>query len=129
LDEDQARVAQLDPTAIALMTLSGNNYKHGGYLLCYQRSELAVGRSTVVGFRRALADGTTARRRGDSLATVILEHYADNVRRVENEYNSPYNRGAGSVDRYELEGARENLVLAEELVRRVADRRRPKLVP
>lgn len=120
LDDDQVRVSELDPSAIALLILSGEDYRHGGQLLCYRREDLIAGRSTIIGFRRELEAGTRGRVVGDSLAAVIREHYADNVRNLEIEYASPHNRGAGTLDDFELDGARQNLACAEEFARRAA---------
>lgn len=129
-DDAIPRVFSLDPSLVPLLTLRGNFYEHAGVLLCYRLEDLAAERSTVWGFQRDLLDDfAVAKRYGDSLGTVIHAPCADTVRRLEAEYASPYNRGAGSLDRHELDGARNDLARAEELLRRTAERRRPKLVP
>ena len=129
IDEDERRVFALDSSLVPLMVLSGDYYEFGGTMLCYRLEELAAGRSTILGFQADLKDGAVAKRYGDSLATVIHADAADTVRRLEKEYSSPYNQGAGSLDKYELDCAREDLACAAELIQRVVQYRRPKLVP
>jgi uncharacterized protein (TIGR02996 family) len=85
--------------------------------LCYRLDELAAGRSTIIGVWQLDDRSLVSRPYGDSLTSVLLEHFADAARRRENEYESPYNYGAGSLDKPELEWAHECLGRAEELVR------------
>lgn len=114
----------------ALYILRGDFYEYAGVMLCYRLDDLAAGLSTIWGFQSDLMDdAAVAQQYGDSLAAVIHADCADTVRRVEKEYASPYNRGAGSLDKAELDGAREDLACAAELIRRTAERRRPRLVP
>ncbi|MEO7096850.1 MAG: hypothetical protein ABI175_26565 [Polyangiales bacterium] len=128
-DDVEPRVFALDPSLVPLMILRGDFYEYAGAMICYRLDELAAGRTTIWGFQSDLMDDAVAKQYGDSIAAVIHAECADTVRRLENEYVSPYNRGAGSLDRAELDGARDNLARAEELIRRTAARRRPKLVP
>lgn len=129
MDGEERRVFVLDASLVPLMILHGDYYEYGGAMLCYRVDELAAGRSTIFGFQRDLNDGSVARHYGDSLAAVLLASAADRVTRLETEYASPNNRGAGSLDEPELEGGRANLKRVQELIRRVAERKRPKLVP
>jgi hypothetical protein len=127
MESQERRVSKLDPSLVPLLILYGNHYERGGAMLCYRLEELAAGRSTIFGFQRALPDGV-AKLYGDSLAAVIRASDADRLQRLENEFASPGNYGGGALDIHELEDARENLATADELIRRVAERRRPKLV-
>jgi hypothetical protein len=45
-------------------------------------------------------------RYGDSLVIVLHEHFAHALRRLQTEYDSPYNRGAGSTDETYVKRAR-----------------------
>jgi len=97
-------------------------------MLCYKLDELAEGRATVWGLQSDLKPGTAAKKIGDSLATVILSNSQWHAERLEKELAGPYRGGEGSVDEGEVEQAREDVKAAEELIRRTAERRRPKLV-
>jgi len=129
IDGDEKRVFGLDSSLVPLMVLYGEYYEYGGVMLCYRLEELEARRSTIFGFQSDLSDGAVAKRYGDSLAAVLHASFADSVRRLEKEYASPNNRGAGSLDKFELDGERKNLACVDELIRRVAERKRPKLVP
>jgi hypothetical protein len=120
LEEDELAVHRLDADLIPLLFLSGIDIKHGGSLLCYRTSELAAGRSTILGLPQDLVPGCVARRYGDSLLSVLREHFADRLQRREAEFVSPYNRGAGSLDQYELDGARSALAKVERLITSVS---------
>ncbi len=129
IDEEERRVFVLDAALVPLMMLRSDYYDYGGSMLCYRLDELDAGRSTVFGLQRDLKDGSVAKPCGESLGAALLASAAARVTRLEAEYASPYNRGAGSVDEPEVNGARAGLERVEELIRRTAERKRPKLVP
>ncbi|TDB84636.1 hypothetical protein E1264_23970 [Actinomadura sp. KC216] len=100
---------------------------HGGLIHCYRLSELAAGRSTVIGvpWHREDADGElSADVSGDSLLAVLHEYAAAGHRLAEWEIRQPWNRGAGSIDESEVEGARRSVETIEALQRRVDERAR-----
>ncbi|MBL9017611.1 MAG: hypothetical protein JNL83_25705 [Myxococcales bacterium] len=128
-DELERRVYQLDPTLVPLMHVYGDFYEHGGTMVSYRLSDLAEGRSTIWGLQGDLLDdAAVATRLGDSLGEVLRADAADRLQHLEAEWASPYNYGAGSLDKCELDEGRENLAACEELIRRTAERRRPRLV-
>ena len=52
---------------------------------------------------------------GESLLSVLHEHLADHHDRLSRQLRSPSNRGAGSVDREDVEEARGFVALIEDL--------------
>jgi hypothetical protein len=119
LDEDQQRLKELDSNLIGLVRLYGDGSRR---LLCYRKEELAAGRSTVFALPEDLPAGCVAKQVGDSLGAVLREYHQRRVRAAEAEYASPGNRGAGSIDAEEVEGERQGLVRAEDLIALTADR-------
>jgi hypothetical protein len=59
---------------------------------------------------------------GAFLLEVLLEHHADVLRGLEQEWRHPSNFGAGSIDLEELAEVRSLVERIEELQRRVASR-------
>jgi hypothetical protein len=76
---------------------------HGQSILCYRLDHLATGRATVFALPREFDDYTEATRAADSLLAALHEQATRAVQHIENEYNSPGNRGAGSVDLEEVQ--------------------------
>ncbi|MFJ8691749.1 hypothetical protein [Streptomyces roseolilacinus] len=116
-------VLALDPDLMPLAQIPAAKAGEDDRILCYRVEELRAGRATVFCLRAApypyseLRD-TEATRCGDSLLSVLHEVHADELRRLEEELHRPWNRGAGSVDRREVEQAREAVELVRELWRR-----------
>lgn len=125
----ELRLEALDPDLVPLLALSSDRHTHGGAWICYQRNELADGRSTVVGVPRRFAEGAIPQPFGNSLTSVLVEHFADLARQLETQYEHPSNQGAGSVEEGEVANARRWLAQAEAIATSVAERKRPKLVP
>jgi hypothetical protein len=119
----EARLVALDAELIPLLNLRTVRHMHGGSWICYRSDELAAGRSTIVGVLTDFADDDVPQRYGDSLTTVIHEHFADGVRQRELEFHHPSNVGAGSLDEGELASAHRSLARADELVAAVAERK------
>jgi hypothetical protein len=121
MDDIEQRVLALDPQLLAVMALLDPDSAHGHSILCYRLDELAAGRSTVIGlrsffYRDAVADPV---RYGDSLVTVMLEHFTEHARRRQRELDSPANRGAGALDERHASDARGGLARIEEIVRQL----------
>ncbi|WP_432968497.1 ankyrin repeat domain-containing protein [Dactylosporangium sp. CA-233914] len=133
----ERRIHDWDPDLVPLVALYADDrvdhgarkrrprVPHGDLMLCYRLSELAAGRSTVVGvpWRSAEEGGPlSVRACGDSLLTVLHE-YATAVHRLDEwEIVQPWNRGAGSIDDLEVEMSAELVEQIEELRQRVAER-------
>ena len=134
----ERRILAWDPDLVPLITLHGDSrwdhgegtwrgVPHGNRLHCYRLSELAAGRSTVFGVPwdpndddRDLAVEPT----GPSLLTVLHEHVSAQHALDEWELRQPWNRGAGSIDREEVDDSRRIVAGIEALRRRVDDRTR-----
>lgn len=93
-------------------------------IVCYRLSQLQVGRTTVYGVPEQPASGEEGprpwrvRRCGTSLLAVLHEHLADRLGLDEWEMRQPWNRGAGSIDRQEVDESRAALERVEALQRR-----------
>jgi hypothetical protein len=116
IDELEQAALALDPDLIPLLILEGPDFVHGSALLCYRLSELRAGRATIIGLPRDVDGASPPRRHGDSLLGVLHEHFADAVRRLDKEFQGPYNRGAGALDEVELRGAHADLARIDALV-------------
>lgn len=124
IGEIEQQALGIDDRLIPLMIIEDDGALHGGWFVCYRRDELAAGRATIVGlvpdfWERKLH---TVHRIGDSLTSVLHEHFANAVQRLGAAYDAPYNQGAGSVEEGEVDVARELLARADELARTVASR-------
>ncbi|MFB4295790.1 hypothetical protein [Actinomadura sp. NTSP31] len=87
------------------MLLLDDDVVLGGTFGCYRLTELAAGRTTV--FRVRVSDGHCgeAVRCADSLLDLLYDFHADIHRKLEREFGQPSDRGAGSVDRQEVDQA------------------------
>ncbi|MEV1172081.1 ankyrin repeat domain-containing protein [Nonomuraea sp. NPDC049784] len=136
----ERRIFAWDPDLVPLLALYGDpridhgakrrqpRDRHGGLIHCYSLSELAAGRSTVVGVPRRRAEEAgelSVRPTGQSLLTVLHEYATDNLRLDEWEIMQPWNWGAGSLDETQVEESRERVAEIEALQRRLSDRTRP----
>lgn len=122
MDDIEQRAFALDPALVPLLALMDPDPVHGNSLLCYRLDELAAGRSTIIGLRAFFYRDSAAvpQRYGDSLITVLFEHFADHARRRQREFDSPHNRGAGSIDETYASDARSGLARVEEIIRLLA---------
>lgn len=118
----EQRAWNVDSQLVPLVDLADSENVHGNSLLCYRLDELAQGRSTVIGLRDiTFRDAVIIPERyGVSLVTVLHEHYSQALRRLQNEFDSPYNRGAGSIDETYVSDARAALEPVEEIRRALA---------
>jgi hypothetical protein len=101
---------------------------HGDLVHCYRLSELAAGRSTVVAvpWLPAREGGELYLKPcGPSLLTVLGEYLAALHRLDEWEIMQPWNEGAGSIGREDVEASRMALKGIEALQRRLADSPKP----
>lgn len=117
MDRREQEALALVPQLLPLLILSDPYSRHGDSLLCYHLDELAAGRPTILGIPLAIDNERGPTRFGDSLISVMLEHFADRATTVEKAYHHPYNRGAGSVDRDEVESAHKRLEKIEAIAR------------
>ncbi|MFC4009855.1 ankyrin repeat domain-containing protein [Nonomuraea purpurea] len=136
----ERRIFAWDPDLVPLMALYGDAridhgaktpqpwVPHGNLILCYRLSELAAGRSTVVGvpWRRTDEGGElSVRPGGPSLLTVLHEYLTALHHLDEWEFMQPWNWGAGSIDDTTVEESRESVEELEALQRRLSVRTRP----
>ncbi|QLH27506.1 hypothetical protein HYQ63_43125 [Streptomyces sp. Rer75] len=127
LDDTERLVLALDPGLLPLVQIPAATSAGDDHIVCYRTEELREGRPTVFCLRSAAYPYSEVRdaeavRCGDSLLDVLYEVHADDARRLEEELHRPWNRGAGSVDRAEVEQAHASLELVEELRRKAAGR-------
>ncbi len=77
--ELEQKAIGVDDRLIPVLVMEDEGALHGGWFLCYRRDELAAGRASVVGLvpnfwsRKNL----TVHRVGDSLTSIIHEHWTD----------------------------------------------------
>jgi hypothetical protein len=139
----ERRIFTWDPDLVPLVALYGDyrvdhgaktpqpRVPHGDLIHCYRLSELAAGRSTVVGVpwhqaEEDLADGEWyVKPCGQSLLTVLHEYLAARHRLNEWEIMQPWNWGAGSIDDTMVEESRECVAEIGALQRRLGDRTGP----
>ncbi|MGA6155246.1 hypothetical protein ACPEIC_18065 [Stenotrophomonas sp. NPDC087984] len=113
-------VLALDPDLMPLVQIPAATAGADDRIVCYRIEELRAGRSTAFCLRAApyphseLRDAEAVRC-GESLLAVLYEVHADDLRRLEEELHQPWNRGAGSVDRGEVEAAHASLELIQRL--------------
>ena len=124
IDADELDALVRDSGLVPLLLTSAGDAKHSDLVLCYHVDELAAGRSTIVGIPMWIDYAGGPIHCGDSLLSVWHEHRIDDVRRLTKEFHSPYNRGAGSLDQDELDGAKNRLAAVEALVHALAERTR-----
>ncbi|MGR3932383.1 hypothetical protein [Streptomyces sp. BRA346] len=127
LDDTERLVLALDPGLVPLVQIPAATSAGDDHIVCYRTEELRAGRSTVFCLRSAAYPYSEVRdaeavRCGDSLLDVLYEVHADEARRLDEESRQPWNRGAGAVDRAEVEQAHASLELVEELRRKAAGR-------
>ncbi|MEV4755360.1 hypothetical protein AB0J86_09635 [Micromonospora sp. NPDC049559] len=133
----ERRIFAWDPDLVPLLTLYGDDrvdhgakepqprVPHGGLIHCYRLSELAVGRSTVVGVSRHAANEgreLSVEPCGPSLLTVLHEYVVARHRLDEWEIAQPWNRGAGSIDDMAVEESLERVAEIESLQHELAER-------
>jgi hypothetical protein len=132
----EQRIHTHDPDLVPLVQLHYENRpaygsvtplppaRHGGLITCYRYTELAAGRSTIFGVPTRLVDRPGRRADaapwrvvtcGPALLTVLYEHFIDRLHLDEWEYGQEWNRGAGSIDREDVNQSRENVRLIEAL--------------
>jgi len=134
----EQRIVAWDPDLLPLLTLyrdqrwdhgagAWRGVPHGHRLHCYRLSELAAGRSTVFGVPWDPNDDDrdlAVEPSGPSLLTVLHEHLSARHGLDEWEVRQPWNRGAGSIDRDDVDDSRRIVAGIEALQRRVDDRTR-----
>jgi hypothetical protein len=115
LDE---RVYAIDRELVPLLA-------HDHQVYCYRLDELAAGRSTIFTlWEQRMDEYSDAERAGDSLLAVLHAIAARERDGAEAEYASPANRGAGSIDRGEVDWRHEVFARIERMQREVDARSR-----
>ncbi|MFI6638408.1 hypothetical protein [Streptomyces sp. NPDC050504] len=114
LAEVEARLWERDPDLLPVLEVPGAGAGDADRVLCYRLTELRAGRPSVFALAeepypaRGIAPGG-AERCGDCLLDVVREEHARTLRALEEELNSPWNVGAGSLAADEVEDARATL--------------------
>lgn len=122
MDKYEQKILALNPQLLPLARLRNRVIKHGDSVICYHLGELAANRATIFGIQGVKAVGEEAVRYGESLLTVLHEHHVDRHRQLLWEYRLPSNRGAGSVDRDDVEEAAKDVEKIESLQQQLARR-------
>lgn len=126
MDSLDGKLLVRDPDLIPLGWCLGDDYgtdEEGdglyGQFLCYRRSELAAGRSTVfsLDFSANQDDPITAR--PDSLLAALHKHHVANAAWVAAERRRTAGHSGGGLDDEDVEIAREYVADIEDLRRRV----------
>lgn len=116
-----------DPDLIPVLRIPAARAGEDDRIVCYRLRELRAGRSTVYCLHeeaypaKGVREGEAVRC-GDSVLAVLHEEHSASLCALEAEWNSPWNRGAGSVSGDEVAQARASLELVAQL-RRTADGR------
>ena len=112
----EADAAARYPDVVLLLELTLFDAEHGGYLVGYDRHELAAGRTTVVGFdRRIPADGSPPDVLGPCLVQVLREMATDHLRMIRAQRQRWENMRYGYVDEDDERNAAAVLALVEGL--------------
>jgi hypothetical protein len=119
-EQEEHALAQ-DPDFLPLMKLEAYEARHDGWIIGYSLNELRQGRTTILGHDEDIPEsGATFQRIGDSLFSVLHEWATDHLRMTKERFQSPVNRGAGSLDPKDVERADGILRSVEEMQRKLA---------
>ncbi|MGB3441546.1 MAG: hypothetical protein WBA97_22590 [Actinophytocola sp.] len=91
----------------------------GDQFLCYRRTELAAGRSTVVSIDYAAGRDASIMTRANSLLAALHEHHIANATWVARERRRTAGHSGGGLDDEDVDAAHEMVTRIEELQRRV----------
>ena len=124
LDTFERPVLDRDPDLIPLgMCLGvdeGIGAGLGGHFLCYRRSELAAGRSTVVSIDFQADPDCPITPRADSLLAALHAHLTeDEIRMTQERHRTAGHSGGSTWDDEDLAAAHEFVAKIEELQRRL----------
>ncbi|MFD8563136.1 hypothetical protein ACFV1N_38175 [Streptosporangium canum] len=122
--DTESHILARDPDLMPLLQIPAARAGEDDRIVCYWLEELRAGRPTVFCLGAA-AYPTMEARCGESMLAVLYEEHAADLRSLEEESHSPWNRGAGSVSGDEVRQARESLELVLELQRQAAGLRTP----
>ncbi|MGW1365092.1 hypothetical protein ACWCQP_47930 [Streptomyces chartreusis] len=121
--DTEAVILARDPDLMPLLQIPAADAADEDRIICYRLTELRAGRSTVFSLE-ADAYPTTGVREGDavlcgeSMLAVLYEEHSFSLSSLEEEWNSPWNLGAGSVSGHEVAAARASLERVDDLRRR-----------
>jgi hypothetical protein len=114
------RDPDLIPLGLCLGVDEGIGTGLGGHFLCYRRSELAAGRSTVVSVEFRADPDSPITTRADSLLTALHEHHTANATWMAQWRRRTAGHSGGSIwDDEDLAAAQEFVADIEELQRRL----------
>lgn len=109
------------PSFLPLLRTGESDAEYGGYVLGYDLEELRSGRRTILGHRGDIPGaGAKLEVIGASLLDVLHAWMSDHLRMIEQQYESPVNRGAGSLERRDVDEVAGMLRGIEELQREAA---------
>ncbi|MFI9455207.1 hypothetical protein [Amycolatopsis sp. NPDC052450] len=117
-----ARDPDLVPLGWCLGEDEGTDDEQGlaNQILCYRRSELEVGRSTIFGIDFSADQEDPITPRGDSLLAALLKHHVANADWVRWERRRTAGHSGGGLDDEDVQVANQYVTIIEELLRQVA---------
>jgi hypothetical protein len=121
-EEQEAYALAANPAFIPLMKLGGNDdVRHNGYILGYDLQSLKKSGTTILGHKEDIPpSGAAFVTIGNSLLDVVHEWTADAFQKIKSQYESPSNRGFGSLTYEDVETAKRNLEMVEEMRQELA---------
>ncbi len=117
--EQERNALEAAPDFLPLMKLEAYEARHDGWIIGYSLEELRRGRTTVIGHNEDIpAASTNFQRVGESLLSVLYEWAIDHQRMTKERFDSPDNRGAGSIEPEDVERAKDILKAIEKVQRK-----------
>jgi hypothetical protein len=120
--EQEANALAQDPDFLPLMKLEAYEARHDGWIIGYSLSALRQGKTTILGHDEDIPSSDAAFHViGESLLVVLHEWATDHLRMTEERFDSPANRGTGSLDPEDVERAAEIFKAVEKFQRKLAE--------
>jgi hypothetical protein len=119
-EQEEHAYAQ-NPSFLPLLSLQVADAVYDDYVLGYDLDELREGKTVVLGHQGDIpATGARFEVIGTSLLGVMHEWMSDHLRMVRYQYESPMNRGAGSLERKDVDYVAGMLRAIEQLQQEAA---------
>jgi hypothetical protein len=119
--EQEEHAYTQNPSVLPLMSLQAADAVYDDYVLGYDLDELRKGNTVVLGHQGDIPpEGAKFEVIGTSLLGVMHEWMSDHLRMVEAQYKSPMNRGAGSIERRDVDRVAGMLKAIEQLQQEAA---------
>ncbi|MFG1685157.1 hypothetical protein ACGFNP_33690 [Nonomuraea sp. NPDC049269] len=120
--DTESLILARDPDLVPLLQIPAARAGGNDRIVCYRLKELRAGRPTVFclgaePYPSVEVCGGEAVRCGESMLAVLYEEHVTDLRSLEEELHSTWNRGAGSVSGDEAKQARASLEMVVELQR------------